>query len=320
MTISQDSSDPLFAVVGATGLQGGSVIRALKSSKKPYRIRGFTRDTSKPAPQELAKLGVEMVAVSLDVENKEAVFKAFEGATFAFIMTDFWKHTDMQKEIAEGKLLIDAAIAAKVKVIVWSGLSAVEKHSGGKFVHVDHFEGKAIVTEYGRTATPNHTRFVNVEAGLYMINYSTLSPPKKQADGSYLIALPAPAESTTPLLDTASDYGLFVRKAIEESQMQNIYAWGEDISYAETVKQWSEITGKNIKFKEVSQEEYEKELIAAGTPERIAHELYEMIVYIASDVGYFGTKDIAGSRAGLEQLTHSWADYVKATDWSKVLN
>ncbi|KAG8880548.1 hypothetical protein FRB97_000718 [Tulasnella sp. 331] len=227
----------------------------------------------------------------------------------------------MEKEIAEGKMLIDAAISAKVKLIVWSGLSAAEKHSGGKYVHIDHFTGKGKITEYGRETTASHgIQFVNVEAGLYMSNFVLMMPPQKQEDGSYVYALPAPADSTAPLLDTVSDYGLFVRKAMEASQMQNIYAYGEEISYADIVKQMSDITGKKVMFKEISKEEYEQALIGAGMPARIALELYEMIAYIASDVGYFGTKDIAGSRAGLEQLTHSWADFVKATDWSKVLN
>lgn len=85
MTISQDASAPLVAVVGATGTQGGSVIRALISSKMTYRIRGFTRDTLRPAAQTLTSLGVEMVAVSLTVGNKEEVYKAFEGAAIAFV-------------------------------------------------------------------------------------------------------------------------------------------------------------------------------------------------------------------------------------------
>jgi uncharacterized protein YbjT (DUF2867 family) len=85
MTISKDPSATLVAVVGATGTQGGSVINALVESDKPYRVRGFTRDAAKPAAQELVKLGVEVVVVSLVVENKEEVYKAFVGADVAFV-------------------------------------------------------------------------------------------------------------------------------------------------------------------------------------------------------------------------------------------
>jgi uncharacterized protein YbjT (DUF2867 family) len=57
----------LITVLGATGNQGGSVIAQLlndPSIAKEFKIRGITRDTSKPAAQELAKKGVEVVAVS----------------------------------------------------------------------------------------------------------------------------------------------------------------------------------------------------------------------------------------------------------------
>jgi hypothetical protein len=85
MTISQDSFAPLVAVVGATGNQGGSVVTGLEESDKPYRVRAFTRDASKPAAQALAKRGVEVVVVSLVLENKEEVYKAFSGADSAFV-------------------------------------------------------------------------------------------------------------------------------------------------------------------------------------------------------------------------------------------
>jgi uncharacterized protein YbjT (DUF2867 family) len=87
MTITQATSAPLIAVVGATGAQGKSVIKALTESNKPYRIRGFTRDATKPAAQALKDQGVELVAVNLVVDNKDAVYRAFAGADYAFVGT-----------------------------------------------------------------------------------------------------------------------------------------------------------------------------------------------------------------------------------------
>ena len=85
MTISQELSAPLVVVVGATGTQGGSVIKALAESDKPYRIRGLTRDPSKPAALKLKAHGVELFSVSISVENADKVHKAFEGANIAFV-------------------------------------------------------------------------------------------------------------------------------------------------------------------------------------------------------------------------------------------
>lgn len=57
----------LITVFGATGKQGGSVIRTIlqdETLSKEFRIRGISRDTSKPAAQALFKQGVELVSVS----------------------------------------------------------------------------------------------------------------------------------------------------------------------------------------------------------------------------------------------------------------
>jgi uncharacterized protein YbjT (DUF2867 family) len=85
MTITQDTSAPLVVVCGATGIQGGSVVKALSESDRAYRLRGFTRDPTKASAVQLAKQGVEIVGVSLDVGNESAVRKAFEGANIAFV-------------------------------------------------------------------------------------------------------------------------------------------------------------------------------------------------------------------------------------------
>jgi len=92
MTITKDPSAPLVVVVGSTGTQGGSVIKELGQSDKPYRIRGLTRDTNKKVAQELAEKGVELFSVSLTAENREQTYKAFEGATYAFAVTNYWEH------------------------------------------------------------------------------------------------------------------------------------------------------------------------------------------------------------------------------------
>ena len=59
-------SSKLLVVFGATGLQGGSVIKTLLADSalaKQYKIRGITRDPKKPAAQELAAQGVELMNV-----------------------------------------------------------------------------------------------------------------------------------------------------------------------------------------------------------------------------------------------------------------
>lgn len=57
-------------------------------------------------------------------------------------VTQFWTHLSLEKEVQEGKGLVDACKAAGVKLFVWSGLEDVTKVSKGKYTHVLHFDGK----------------------------------------------------------------------------------------------------------------------------------------------------------------------------------
>lgn len=62
-----ETMSKLITVFGATGNQGGSVVKYILNDSelsKEFKIRGITRDTSKPAAQELAKQGVELATVS----------------------------------------------------------------------------------------------------------------------------------------------------------------------------------------------------------------------------------------------------------------
>ncbi|KAG8859536.1 hypothetical protein FRB96_004420 [Tulasnella sp. 330] len=323
MTITSDTSAPLIAVVGATGRQGGSVIDALSESPKLYRIRAFTRDANKDAAKALSNRGAEVVAVNFTVDNKEATFKAFEGATYAFLVTNFWEHMQTDREVAEGKLLVDAAAHAKVKLLVWSGLESMAKASNGKYKNVVHFEGKASVTEYAKTV--GIPAIADVQAGMYMENYlgqGALALVKKQGDGSYAISNPADPESTVPLINTTHDYGLFVRKVIEaptHEPFTSVYSYSEVLSQKEIARQLTEGTGKHVTYHQVSEEEYKQDWIAMGLPQATVQEIYESFASHA-EVGYYGDKDIGPSLRGLARTPRTWAEFIKVTDWSQVLN
>lgn len=108
--------------------------------------------------------------------------------------------------------MIDAAKATGVDRIVWSGLAPVTKISGGKFTHVYHFDGKAIVTDYGRQSG---VPFVNVQAGFYASNFLGPSNITKQADGTFALEWAIRPTMVLPVIDIEADYGLFVRQVLE---------------------------------------------------------------------------------------------------------
>jgi len=307
MTISQDPSAPLVVLVGITGLQGRSVARALIDSDKSYRIRGLTRDASKPAAQTFAAQGVHIVSVSLTVDNAANVRKAFEGADIAFTVTNFNEHMDKQREISEGKMLVDVAKAAGVKLLIWSGLESLSALSGGKYSRVGFFDAKSEVTEYAKNAG---VPLSVVEAGYYATNiFEAPYALKKQSDGSYVFGMPIPATTQVPIIDVAHDYGLYVRAAIENPTLGpgSEVLSGKLISFGELVAKLSEVSGKKITYLELDREAF---IEATGMPDYgpMLSDMFEAFgVY-----GYYGGKEIA-SESLLSRKPRSWSDFLDAT-------
>ncbi|KAJ6571896.1 NAD(P)-binding protein [Mycena capillaripes] len=321
MTITQDPSAPLVAVVGATGIQGGSVIKALEESNKPYRIRGFTRDATKPVSRELVAKGIEIVTVSIGLDNVKDVFKAFTGANMAFLVTNFWEHLDADRETAEGKLMIDAAKAAGVDRIVWSGLPSFTKHSGGKYNTVVHFDSKVAVTEYGRQSG---VPFVDVQAGFYASNLLMPAPlgmvkPVKRTDGSFAIGVPVKPSTVYPIIDAARDYGLYVRRALESpifpdgSEVRT----GEYITMDDLALQLSQATGKRIVMEQMDFKSFEKQFTDIDTPPRVVRIMSDGYKAL-EEFGYYGGKAIS-SAEGLARPPLPFIEFAKTADWSKVL-
>lgn len=63
----------IFVVFGATGNQGGSVIKSMLADAKAsqeFKLRGITRDPSSGRAKALAEKGVECVAVRVSLSQK----------------------------------------------------------------------------------------------------------------------------------------------------------------------------------------------------------------------------------------------------------
>ena len=111
----------IIAVIGATGAQGGGLVRAIqRDSEGPFRARAITRDRQSPKAQQLAALGAEVVAANIDDEASLA--RAFDGAHGAYCVTFFWEHFSPEKEMAEAAAMARAAQAAGIAHVIWSTL------------------------------------------------------------------------------------------------------------------------------------------------------------------------------------------------------
>ena len=98
----------IIAVLGATGAQGGGLVRAIMGDKSgPFTARALTRDVNSAKAQALAALGAELVTANVD--DLESLTRAFAGAHGAFCVTFFWDHMSPEKEIAEARIMAQAA-------------------------------------------------------------------------------------------------------------------------------------------------------------------------------------------------------------------
>src|SRR6266436_6011505 len=112
----------LIAVVGATGQQGGAVVRALQA-RGQFKVRALTRNPGKH--RDLADEVVEA-----DLNRPDTLQPAFAGAHGVFLVTrSSLEGTD---EFTQGTAAVRAAKAAGVKHFIWSTLPDVKAISGGK--------------------------------------------------------------------------------------------------------------------------------------------------------------------------------------------
>ncbi|HEU4724263.1 MAG TPA: NmrA/HSCARG family protein [Candidatus Eisenbacteria bacterium] len=116
----------VIAVAGATGAQGGGLVRAiLNDPSGAFSARAITRDVNSEKAKELARLGAHVVEGDLD--DEESMRKAFEGAYGAYCVTFYWAHFSPEKELAQAGNMARAARAAGLTHVVWSTLEDTRK-------------------------------------------------------------------------------------------------------------------------------------------------------------------------------------------------
>jgi uncharacterized protein YbjT (DUF2867 family) len=176
MSTSADSNK-LIAVFGATGQQGGAVVRTLQA-RGQFRVRALSRN-----PDRHRGLGDEVVEANLD--QPDTLKGALQGVHGVFAVTNFWSEgTDERKQATAA---IEAAKEAGVKHFIWSTLPNVEAITGGT-IGVPHFTGKAKIDPIVATARFAHHTFV--VAPFYYQNLLGALAPQKQLNGSLGWALP----------------------------------------------------------------------------------------------------------------------------------
>jgi uncharacterized protein YbjT (DUF2867 family) len=261
----------LIAVVGATGQQGGAVVRALQAGNQ-FKVRALTRNPAKH--RELAD-----EVIQADLTSPETLAAALEGAHGVFLVTNFWG--EGPDEVEQATAAVRAAKDAGVKHFVWSTLPDVEAISGGKF-HVPHFTGKAKVDRIVKEAGfANHTFVI---APFYYQNLIGVLAPQKQTDESLGWALPLDPTVRSIHMGDITELGDIVAGAFAHPDQaghgEYLPLVGDFMSFNEIVDTLNR-QGHNFSFKQVP-----KEVFAGLFPG--AAEIAEMFSYFQAHT-YLGS-------------------------------
>jgi len=252
-----------IAVVGATGAQGGGLVRAiLRDPQGGFAARALTRDINSDKAKELAKLGAEVVAA--DVDDIESLKRAFQGAYGAYCVTFFWAHFSPEKELAEAANMAQAAKHAAIEHVIWSTLEDTRQWVPlsdnrmptlmGKY-KVPHFDAKGeanqVFTDLGLPVTLLLTSF-------YWDNLIYFGMgPKKGPDGKLAITFPM-ADKKLPGI-AAEDiggcaYGIFQRG--KEFIGKTVGIAGEHLSGMQMAAALSRALGQEVRYNDVPPEVY----------------------------------------------------------------
>lgn len=262
---------PRVLVVGATGLQGGSVARHLLAEGR-CRVRCLTRRLDSVAARALADAGAEVVQG--DMADRESLDAALAGCEAVFGVTSYFEHFAAEYEL--GARLVDAVVDSAVEHFVLSTLPSASTLSAGT-LSVPHFEHKArleaLVRQREILATFVHVAF-------YYENFLTNCQPRRQADGSYAFGFPLGNATLSAV--AADDIGGVVAAILRSPgnfQGKTVQVVGDQRPAADYAAVIGRVTSRTVRYQHIPREDF------AALPIPGAAELADMFELYRSHVG-----------------------------------
>jgi uncharacterized protein YbjT (DUF2867 family) len=253
----------IIAVVGATGAQGGGLVRAILADKSGgFAARAITRKPDSEKARALAALGAEVVAG--DADDPASLAAAFAGAHGAYCVTNYWEHLSPEREAAQAAALARATGKAGVQHVIWSTLEDTRKFVPlddprlrtlqGRY-KVPHFDEKG-AADAVFAAEGGPTSYLL--AAWYWENmiYFGMGPRQGQ-DGELVLALPlggvkVPGIATEDIGRCA--YGIFRRGP--EAVGKRFGIAGEILSGAELAAKFTKALGRKVSFYDMPFDDY----------------------------------------------------------------
>jgi uncharacterized protein YbjT (DUF2867 family) len=237
-------------VTGATGAQGGGVVRHLLKGGK-FKVRCLTRKPESERARALVQAGAETVRG--DLGKSESLQAAMKDCYGVFGVTNFWEY--FAKEAFHGKNLIDAVKQTGIEHFVFSTLPSSQKLSEGK-LEIPHFDLKARMEQYARSLNLPATY---AQVAFYYENFLTFFPPKLQEDGSYMFGFP---QGETPLAAVSlEDVGGVVATIFDrpdEFRDKTVGIVADELPCSKYAEIMSRVLGKRIFYRHIPREVFAK--------------------------------------------------------------
>ena len=253
----------IIVVMGATGAQGGGLVRAILRDKAgPFAARAVTRNPGSDKARALADLGADVVAA--DADDPKSLDPAFAGAYGAYCVTNFWEHFSGERESAQAGALAEASKRAGLQHVVWSTLEDTRKlvplsddrmpTLKGKY-KVPHFDAKGesdhFFTDLGLRTTFSLPSF-------YWENLIYFGAgPKPGPDGILAITFPLGDAKMAGI--GAEDigkcvYGMFTRGDAYAGKRVGLA--GEHLTCHEMAAKLTRALGREVRYNAVTPEQY----------------------------------------------------------------
>lgn len=141
------AGEQTILITGATGKQGGAVLRHLQGTR--FRLRAMTRKPDDDKARALTSQGVDVVKGDLD--DEASLRAALSGAWGVFAVQNTWE-AGVEREEEQGKRLAALARAAGVQHFVYTSVGSAQRRTG-----IPHFENKWRIEETVRAQRfPSH--------------------------------------------------------------------------------------------------------------------------------------------------------------------
>jgi uncharacterized protein YbjT (DUF2867 family) len=286
-------ADATVLVTGATGRQGGAVIRHLLP--KGWKLRALTRNPRSYAAQELARQGVEVLQG--DLEDPASLERSTRGVYGIYSVQDFWA-CGARREVQQGKNLADLARKAGVQHFVYSSVGGAERNTG-----IPHWESKWQIESYIRKLALPATI---LRPASFMETYHILEVEVGILKGKLM----DPVRADKPYQTIATDdIGAFAALAFERPKDfigLELEIAGSELTNIEAAKVFSRVMGKPVKFRKLPMP-----LVRV----LLGKEFYQMFHWF-NQAGY--KADIAGLRRRYPEIhLHTLEEWLREDGWDK---